>query len=251
MASERRLAGQVPAAGSGAVLTAPDRIRSRAAGDSAAVDGPSATHLGPRRDGLPPRSRTPNSSGGSDTVARAAVTPPCDIPTGAPDTWSQRASGGIDSRMNAAVSFLFGMSPVVKQRGDPLAQGDRGPHSGRRARQQNPVPAWRHGVGVRTKQLPQPALDPVARNRSAEPAPYDHTDLARLQTRILANADQSQRASGKASTAVKDPSDLHTARDPPHWARAAVYTVRRFLPLARRRLSTRRPSVVDMRLRNP
>jgi hypothetical protein len=127
MAWESGLAGQVPAAGSGAVLTAPDRIRPRAAGDSETVDGPSATRLGPRRDGPPPQSRTPNSSEGSDTLARAAGRRACDTPTKMPDTWSRLGCGGIESRMNAGVSFFSGVSPGVEQRGDPLAQCDHGP----------------------------------------------------------------------------------------------------------------------------
>jgi hypothetical protein len=153
--------------------------------------------------------------------------------------------------MNAAVSFPTRMSPVVEQRGDPLAQGTHGPQSRRGTREQDPVPAWWHRIGVSAKQLSQPALDPVALDRSTEPAPHDHAYPSGFSTRFLANADQGQRSSGKPAAAVKDRSDLRATGNPPHRARAAVHTVRRFLPLARRRLSTRRPSVVDMRLRNP
>src|SRR5574341_1121011 len=190
MASERGFAGQVPAGGSGPVLTAPDRIRPRAAGDSAGVGGAPATRRGPRREVPPLRSRTPRRLEGSDTAAQAAARRPCDTPTTAPGMRSRWDCGGIDSRKKAAGSSLSGWLPVAEQRGDS-------------------------------------------------------TDLL---PRFLAHTDEGQRSPRQPLSLIKDLSDLDTTGDSRH---AADYTVRRFLPLARRRFKTRRPSVVDMRLRNP
>ncbi len=248
MASERGFAGQVPAGGCGPVLTAPDRIRPRAAGDSAGVGGAPATRRGPRRDGPPPRSRTPSRLEGSDTAAQAAARRPCDTPTTAPGTRSRRDCGGIDSRKKAAGSSLSGLLPVAEQRGDSLGQHDGRPSLYRCAGQQEPIPSGRHRVGMRANHFPQPALDPVTLDRPAELTTHDHADPTDLLPRFLAHADEGQRSPRQPLSLIKDLSDLDTTGDSRH---AADYTVRRFLPLARRRFKTRRPSVVDMRLRNP
>lgn len=99
--------------------------------------------------------------------------------------------------------------------------------------------------------LAEPPFRLIALHRSPELPSDDHTHPPERRLFVVANAQERQRSSGESPAAVKNHPDLGAARDPPHPSRTADYTVRRFLPLARRRLSTRRPSVVDIRFRNP
>ncbi len=121
----------------------------------------------------------------------------------------------------------------------------------------NQINPLRHMVSMKAHVLPQASLDPIPRHRAPETARNGQAETSSWAG--LALDVDTQASPGHLFTAADDCLEflrrpnairprkalLHVRPPPP------PHTVRRFRPLARRRLSTRRPAAVRIRRRNP
>lgn len=180
-----------------------------------------------------------------DSLSRGDCRRPRDSPPKPHCRASFRRLGSLGRRVDAA-------SPYRDQRFERVVQRAERPLLCRRPWEDQEIPSRRDGLGMGAEQDPQTPFDEISLDRSAKLPPHDDPDPSTGTSRTGGQADQRQRSPRGAPPIRNDPTDVGASRHASqHAARVLGYTVSRFLPLARRRFKTRRPSLVSIRLRKP